>query len=301
MTQFKYEGLAPVGGPSGLKGLAEMMRPKIASMLPKHITPERMLKALFLAASKTPALFSCTQESLIKSLMDASSLGLDCSGTLGSAYLVPFQNRKKNVTECQLIPGYRGLIDLARRSNEISSIEAHPVYAQDQFEVSFGTNPVLVHKPYLKPDRKPQYICFYAVATLKDGSKQIEVMTLADVEKIRGMSKMGTSGPWKDHFGEMGRKTVVRRIVKYLPMSAELEKALQLDNEGKPIPRCRPRRTARRKTCSTRMLRAERAGAERRSKGRHGWREYIRVEALAGFAAPPPDPHPGSGGDDIPF
>jgi len=232
MTQFKYEGLAPVGGPSGLKGLAEMMRPKIASMLPKHITPERMLKALFLAASKTPALFSCTQESLIKSLMDASSLGLDCSGTLGSAYLVPFQNRKKNVTECQLIPGYRGLIDLARRSNEISSIEAHPVYAQDQFEVSFGTNPVLVHKPYLKPDRKPQYICFYAVATLKDGSKQIEVMTLADVEKIRGMSKMGTSGPWKDHFDEMGRKTVVRRIVKYLPMSAELEKALQLDNEA---------------------------------------------------------------------
>jgi recombination protein RecT len=231
-----------VGGAAGLQGLAEAMKGRLAAVLPKHVTPERMLKALMVAASKTPAIFECTQESVVKSLMDASSLGLDCSGTLGSGYLIPFNKNTKNSTgqwesrkECQFIPGYRGLIDLARRGGQIATIEAHAVYAQDKLLLQYGTESKLVHEPYLAGDRRDEFVCFYAVATLRDGTKQIEVMTLADVMTIRdaAMAKnrqSKPSGPWADHFGEMARKTVVRRLCKYLPLSPELEKAFELDD-----------------------------------------------------------------------
>ena len=239
-TTFAYQPLMQVGNTAGLKGLAEVMKPKIASMLPKHITAERMLKALFVAASKTPKLLECSQESIVKSLMDASSLGLDCSGTLGSAYLVPFKNKKKDpatgretwITECQLIPGYRGLIDLARRGGQVALIEAHAVYAQDEFDIEYGTVNKIYHKPYLGADRREEFTGFYAVATFRDGTKQPEFMTVADVIKIKNQSKAGKFGPWVDHFSEMARKTVVRRLCKYLPLSPELEKALEIDNDA---------------------------------------------------------------------
>jgi len=228
---FNYQPLMKIGGHAGLKGLLAAMQPKIATVLPKHITPERVIKAALTAVLQTPKLLNCTQESFMMALIRASQLGLDCSGTLGSGYLVPYYNRAKQCTECQFIPGYRGLIDLARRSNEIAAIEAHAVYVDDVFEVQYGTEPRLIHKPSLKTDRREEFICFYAVGTLRDGTKQLEMMTLADVKKIQSMSKMGNRGPWVDHFSEMGRKTAVRRLCKYLPMSTELEKALQHDNE----------------------------------------------------------------------
>ena len=244
---FVYHPMVKVGTPAGLRGLAEMMKSKIAETLPKHITPERVIKALFVAASKNPDLYECTEESICKSLMDASSLGLDCSGTLGSGYLIPFnRNTKDKKTgqwnrrkECQFIPGYRGLIDLARRGGQIATIEAHAVYTQDNFLLQYGTESKLVHIPNLQADRKEEFLCFYAVATLRDGTKQLEVMTLADVERIRdaAMAKNHQekpSGPWADHFAEMGRKTVVRRLCKYLPLSPELEKAFAIEDRNSP-------------------------------------------------------------------
>jgi recombination protein RecT len=242
-THYEYQPLMKVGGVAGLQGLASAMKSRIADVLPKHVTPERMLKAMMVAASKTPKIFDCTQESICKSLMDASSLGLDCSGTLGSGYLVPFKKSAKvnnqwvSRLECQFIPGYRGLIDLARRGGQIATIEAHAVYAQDFFLLEYGTDSKLVHRPYLQADRREEFLAFYAVATLRDGTRQIEVMTLADVNKIRDAvfaknRQEQPSGPWVDHYAEMARKTVVRRICKYLPLSPELEKALQLDDEA---------------------------------------------------------------------
>lgn len=239
---FQYQPLMRVGNAAGLHGLANVMRDRIAAVLPKHVTPERMLKALMVAASKTPAIFECTQESICKSLMDASTLGLDCSGTLGSGYLIPFKKNTKHASgkwqsrrECQFIPGYRGLIDLARRGGQIASISAHAVYAQDTFTLEYGTEEKIAHKPFLGADRREEYICFYAIATFRDGTKQPEVMTLADVLRVRdgAMAKnhqQTVSGPWADHFSEMARKTVVRRLCKYLPLSPELEKAFELDD-----------------------------------------------------------------------
>ena len=95
VEKFKPQMSQPVGNVNNLRGLGEVMRGEITKVIPQHLTPDRMLKALLVAASKNPDLYNCTQESITKSLMDASTLGLDCSGTLGSGYLVPFNNRKK--------------------------------------------------------------------------------------------------------------------------------------------------------------------------------------------------------------
>ena len=231
IVKHKYQPSKPLASKAGLKGLFASVEKDIALMLPQHLTPDRVLKAAIVATTKNKKLLQCTQLSVLKALMDASQLGLDCSGVLGAGYLVPYK------TECVFIPGYRGLISLARRSGEIVSISAYPVYEQDRFELRLGTDNTIEHVPYMKADRKEQYVCFYAVAKLRDGSVQVEMMTQADVKKIQKLSKIGSrsDSPWVLHYSEMGRKSVVKRLCKYLPLSADLERALHLDNTVDPI------------------------------------------------------------------
>ena len=201
----------------------------LQTVLPKHLTPERVVKMALVAASRQPLLYKCTQASILQSIMKAAELGLDCSGTLGRAYLVPYFNSKIGAYEAQFLVGYQGLIELARRSGNIARIESRVVYANDQFTVEYGLDQKLVHKPSLNGDRG-KLTCVYAVAELTDGSRQIEVMTLDEVESIRSRSKAKDSGPWKTDYSEMARKTVIRRIAKYLPLSTELQKAFEADD-----------------------------------------------------------------------
>lgn len=211
-----------------LRDYLEVRKKSLADVLPRHMTPDRVIKVALAAFSKTPKLQECTIESVAQSIMQAAELGLEPGGALGHAYLVPYGNT------CTLIPGYRGLIRLARQSGEIDSIETHPVHANDKFTLKFGLNPILEHEPCLDGD--PGELRFvYAIARLKDGGHQLEVMTKAQVDKIRSGSKGGNSQAWKDSFDEMARKTVVRRLCKYLPLSPEksdtLAKALEIDDE----------------------------------------------------------------------
>jgi len=142
--------------------------------------------------------------------------------------LIPFRNRKKNRTDVQVIVGYKGLIDLARRSGQIVSIAAHEVYANDEFDYMYGLKEKLEHKPADGERGEIKY--FYAVAHMKDGGHAFEVMTKAAVDLImlKTQSK-GESGPWKDHYAEMGRKTLIRRLAKYLPLSVDMARAVNLD------------------------------------------------------------------------
>lgn len=205
-----------------VKHFLDAMKDKMAEVLPKHMTADRLVKTALIALNKTPKIAECSQSSLAQSLMTAAELGLDVSGTLGSAYLIPYGQT------CQLIVGYRGLIDLARRSGHISSIEAHIVHANDTFRVKLGTDSGIDHVPNFAGERG-EAVAVYAVAKLTDGGIQFDVMTRDDVEKIRSKSRAGKSGPWVDHWNEMAKKTVVRRLCKYLPLSVEMEKAMSLD------------------------------------------------------------------------
>lgn len=220
-----------------IRTMIDTMKPTMVGVLPKHMNVDRFALTAVIALNKTRDLEFCTMESWKVALMTAAELGLDCSGTTGMSYLVPFNNNigtreqpkwEKQVT---LIPGYRGLMDLARRTGCVTSFQAHVVYEKDEFTVYLGTdNPRIVHVPFVGSDRG-KVIAVYAVARLPDGTVQPDWMTAEDVEKIRQMSKAKNAGAWTNSWNEMAKKTIVRRLCKYLPTSAELNTALSLDAE----------------------------------------------------------------------
>jgi len=198
---------------------------QIAAALPRHMTPERMARISFSAVQRQPKLLECTPRSIAIAVINASELGLE-PNLLGECYLVPYKN------ECVLIPGYKGLIKLARNSGQLVSIQADVVRAGDVFEFEKGLNPILRHVPSAEPEDKREITHAYAVAELQGGAKQFEVMTKAQIDAIRAKSPAGRFGPWIDHYPEMAKKTVVRRMFKYLPASPEVERAMILSDNS---------------------------------------------------------------------
>jgi len=196
---------------------------QLAKVLPSHIDPKRLIQVALTAVNRNPDLFRCTHLSVVEAVMQAGELGLDFSPAMGQAYLVPFGD------QCTLIPGYRGLADLARRSHGIE-IEAECVFESDQFSWHRGTKPEIIHNPDMDHGREdPHYITHaYAVATFPNGRQKFDVMTRAQIEEIRKISKQPNGMLWKLRFHEAARKTVVRRLCKYLPMSPEMAKAVDL-------------------------------------------------------------------------
>lgn len=210
---------------------------EIAKMLPKHLNAERLLKVAQIAATTTPALAKCDVASLVGAIGQCAQMGLEPNTVLGHAYLVPFNTKRKDgngnerwVNSVQVIIGYKGLIDLARRSGQIVSIAAHEVCENDKFELVYGLDEKLVHVPSL--GERGEIIGFYAVAKLKDGGHCFEFMSRMQVEQIQAAADKKNKYPskvWQEHFTEMGRKTVIRRLAKYLPLSIEFQTAAALD------------------------------------------------------------------------
>lgn len=217
--------------------LAELINsPKIknqlAMALPKHMNSDRMARIITTEIRKTPALGECNFQSFLGAAVQCSQLGLEPGGALGHAYLLPFGSgkAKDGKSNVQLIIGYRGMIDLARRSGQIVSISARTVREGDEFHFEYGLEETLKHIP--KADDDAQITHIYAVAKLKDGGVQFEVMTHHQIEKVRSQSKAGSNGPWVSHWEEMAKKTVIRRLFKYLPVSIEIQQAVILDEKA---------------------------------------------------------------------
>lgn len=209
---------------SSLKKLLEVSRREIESALPRHLTPDRMLRIAMTEARKTPKLLECTQASFLGAIIQASQVGLEPGGALGHCYLVPYKD------QVQLIVGYRGFLDLASRSEKVSSVIARAVYSGDEFEFEFGLDEALVHKPG-DPSKRGNLTHVYCVVKLKDGGKMFDVMGKAEVDAIRNRSKASGSGPWVTDYEAMAKKTVVRRLFKFMPASIELQKAVGLDEQ----------------------------------------------------------------------
>lgn len=228
-------GRAPDNNPvSNFRSFLEKQRAQLAMALPKHINPDRMIRLATTEFAKNPMLQKCTQVSVYGAIIQSSQLGLEI-GVLGQAYLVPYKNNKTGEYEAQFIPGYKGLIGLARRSGEVTSIETHIVYANDHFDLKLGLETKVVHEPYLDGPRGDARLV-YGVATFRDGGHHFEWMSIEDVNRIRQRSKARDSGPWITDYEQMVRKTLIRRMANYLPMSIELSAAVQLSDsvdEGK--------------------------------------------------------------------
>jgi recombination protein RecT len=189
-----------------------------------------MSRIALTALNSTPKLAQCTAESFLGCILQAAQLGLEVNTPLGHAYLIPFEDRKRGVVICQLIVGYQGQLDLARRSGMIKAIYAYPVYEGDVFSWTLGLSPDIKHSPMADPGDKPRRMTHvYAVARLEGGEPIFTVLTHADVLRYKARSKASGSGPWISDFEAMALKTAIRRLYRWLPKSTEMALAHNVD------------------------------------------------------------------------
>jgi len=215
--------------PQTIRDYINSMSGEIAKALPSVMTPERFTRIALSAVSNNPKLAECTPQSFLGALMNAAQLGLEPNTPLGQAYLIPRRNGKKGgIWECSYQTGYKGLIDLAYRSGEVSIVQAHAVYENDAFEYELGLNPVLIHKP--ATTNRGKAIAYYAMFKLVNGGYGFSVMSRDDVdEHARRYSQAYSSGPWQTNFDEMALKTVLVKALKYAPLKSDFAKAVVND------------------------------------------------------------------------
>ncbi|WP_418440569.1 recombinase RecT [Candidatus Allofournierella excrementavium] len=213
---------------TGMRAYIAKMEGEIAKALPSVLTPERFTRITLSALSATPKLAETTPQSFLGAMMTAAQLGLEPNTPLGQAYLLPYKN--KGVLECQFQLGYKGLIDLAYRSGQVSIIQAHAVHENDEFSYEYGLEPKLSHKPALRD--RGEVTCYYAMFRTKDGGFGFSVMSKEDIQAHaeRFSQSYGSDfSPWKTNFDEMAKKTVLKRVLKYAPLKSDFVKAAAAD------------------------------------------------------------------------
>jgi recombination protein RecT len=223
--------IAAKGKPKTLSDYIKNMEGEIAKALPSVITPERFTRMTLTAVRTTPGLAECDKMSFLAAMMSAAQLGLEPNTPLGQAYILPFKNNKKGITEVQFQIGYKGLIDLAYRSGEVELVQAQCVYENDTFECEYGIEPKLKHIPADK--NRGELVKVYAMFRTKSGGYGFEVMSVDDIRQHASKySKAYGSqySPWKTSFEEMAKKTVLKRVLKYAPLKSDFVRAIVQDS-----------------------------------------------------------------------
>lgn len=235
-------------GTTSLRQWIEKTAPEFQRAMPRGREADQLVRDAITCLRSVDKLVQCDRDSVLGALMTCAQLGLRPQ-VLGQAYILPFFNRRANDGRggfnAQLIVGYQGLIDLAMRSGLIDSIVARTVYEDDVFEVDYGLDSRLVHRPAMfrdgyveDPDRDPQARAYYAIVRYKGGGSAFWVMSKAQATRhARRYTKQKTrdgdlSGVWRDNFDEMAMKTCVRLLAKFMPKSVEfaaLTRGLQVD------------------------------------------------------------------------
>lgn len=206
---------------------------QFAAALPKHLNSERFTRIAITTIRQNPKLAECSAESLLGSLMTIAQLGLE-PGVLGQCYLIPFNNKKLGTIECQFQLGYKGMIELLRRTGQLSDIYAYTVYSNDEFDIEYGLDRTLKHKPaFTNSDGRGEIVGFYSVAILKDGTRAFEYMTKREVIEHEEKYRKGNfkNDIWNKNFEEMSLKTVTKKMLKWLPISVEMIENLRKDEQ----------------------------------------------------------------------
>lgn len=216
---------------------SDNVKQQVAYALPKYLNADRFIRIAFTAVNKNPDLLECTTESLASAIVQAAILGLELS--LGRAHLVPFKNRKKNVKEVVFMPGYQGLVDLIRRTGEVSDVWAEVIREADKWEVTYGLDRNIYHKPDFEADDRGNPVGAYAVIKYKDGTLGWMFMHIKEVyEKHRNRSQAfkyaessgSKDSPWHTDEDDMIKKTVLKKHSKLAPMSIEVQAAAAMDD-----------------------------------------------------------------------
>lgn len=213
----------------GMQQLLKVMESEIKSALPSMVSTERFQRVVLTAFSSNPNLQRCEPMSFIASVMTSAQLGLEPNTPLGHSYIIPYGS------QASFQIGYKGLLDLAHRSGKIKTIYAHEVKENDQFDIDYGLEQKLSHKPLLTGERG-ETIGYYAVYHTVDNGYSFVYMSKHDIEahkeKYSKSYKMSSS-PWQTAFDEMAKKTVIKQLLKYAPLSIELQKAINMDESVK--------------------------------------------------------------------
>lgn len=212
---------------AGMKQLMTKMAKEIESALPSMVSSERFQRVALTAFSNNEKLQACEPMSFIAAMMESAQLGLEPNTPLGQAYLIPYGNK------VQFQIGYKGLLELAQRSGKIKTLYAHEVRENDEFDIDYGLEQKLVHKPLLKGNRG-ETIGYYAVYHLDTGGHSFVFMTKDEIlEHAQKFSKTFKFGPWQTDFDAMAKKTVIKQLLKYAPLSIEMQRAVTSDETVK--------------------------------------------------------------------
>ena len=210
-----------------VRGALQKMEKEFSAALPPQIAVGKFVRTAVTAIQMNPELLAADRRSLFAACMKAAQDGLLLDGRESAPVIFNTKEGKK----VQYMPMVGGILKKIRNSGELASISANVVYDKDFFEYELGDNEQIIHKPFLGDERgKP--IAVYAVAKTKDGAIYREVMSVSDVEKVRASSRAGKFGPWADWWDEMAKKTVIRRMAKRLPSSADTDQVMANDLEA---------------------------------------------------------------------
>ena len=210
--------------PAPLLSSINLVLPDIPALLPRDIPLEQFLAGVWLELHQNPSLHECSPRSvasaMVKAATHALQPGRDC-------HLIPFKNQGK--LEATFVPNYQGIILSLERSGKVKKAFAHAVYTADHFQVDYLED-VFSHRPCLTGNRGHR-LCFYGCVILKDGTRHFEVMTLEQIEEIRKKAPRHESGPWASHYEEMGRKTALKRVAKYVRLSPQVQALLSAEED----------------------------------------------------------------------
>ena len=234
------------GSLGGLQAFFDKYNSAIASALPKHMTPERVVRIAISSISRTPQLLQADIRTIGAAVIQASILGLEPNSELGHAYLVPFKNNKRRypdgttgVLECQLIPGYKGIVKLARNSGEVGFVDGASIRENDHFVYDGGLNPMLEHKHFPKSkEQRGKVIGYWAGYKFKNGETGgVRVVAKADADAHRDKFSKACRDRngsltqfWTDEDSWMYVKFPLKQALKLAPTSAEVQRLLALDD-----------------------------------------------------------------------
>lgn len=233
-TQAQNAQMQTMNPQKNMKSLLERSWPRIAAVIGNNLSPQRLYQMYVSTINREPQLANCGVESVLSCFMKCAALGLEPSNVdgLGRAYILPYGNKnyRTGQKEATLIIGYKGMIDLARRSGQIRDISARAVHEGDEFTYSYGLNEDLRHVPCAKPGKLTHV---YMIANFKDGGHYFQVMNADEIEAAakRSPSYGKAVSPWKSDYEAMAKKTVIRRAFPYLPVSVEARDAAASDDQ----------------------------------------------------------------------
>ncbi|KFI92466.1 DNA binding, phage related protein [Bifidobacterium saguini DSM 23967] len=230
-AQAQNRQLQTMNPQQNMRHLLEKSWPRIMAVIGNNLSPQRLYQMYVSTINREPQLASCSVESVLSCFMKCAALGLEPSNVdgLGRAYiLLREQEHAHRQKEATLIIGYKGMIDLARRSGQIRDISARAVHEGDDFSYNYGLNEDLRHVPCAKPGRLTHV---YMIANFKDGGHYFQVMNADEIEAAakRSPSYGKSVSPWKSDYEAMAKKTVIRRAFPFLPVSVEARDAASSD------------------------------------------------------------------------